>query len=267
MQPAADTDPEAPTDGRRWTWRRAALALAVAYGTYAAARWLGPGTAAAHGNAARIVDLERALGIAVESPVQRALDASALVWIFNHLYMAAQFVVVPAALLLVRRRSVPAFRRLRDTLLLTWVLATPINALFPVAPPRMAGIGIADTITASGSGALTSGLSTALYNPLAAVPSLHVAFAFAVGVAVYATARSRSLRLLALAWGPIVALTVVATGNHYLFDGIVGVALAAVAFELVRLPRPAPTTLLHGATAVVPAVRSVAGRFPVHGAR
>lgn len=236
------------------------VAFVVAYGTYAAARWFGFGAATAHANADGLVALERSLGLAIEAPVQRTFDAPAVVWVLNHVYMAAQFLVVPAALLLVRRYSIPAFRRLRDVLLLTWVLATPVNALFPVAPPRMAGIGVTDTITASGSDAMTSGLSTALYNPLAAVPSLHVAFAFAVGVAVLMTVRSRVLRTVGALWGPIVTLTVLATGNHYVLDAVAGVALVALSYGLLRLPRPSPRRLLAPASALLatPAARPAA---------
>jgi hypothetical protein len=57
-----------------------------------------------------------------------------------------------------------------------------VFALFPVAPPRLAGIGIADTVNSQAAVALT-GHSTVFYNPYAAVPSLHVGFAFAIGIA------------------------------------------------------------------------------------
>jgi hypothetical protein len=253
MRTGDDDETDGPPAGRPWTWRVALLALVVAYGTYAAARWLGPGAAVAHENARGLVDLERSLGLAIEAPVQRALDAPAVVWLLNHVYMAAQFVVVPAALLLVRRSSVAAFRRLRDVLLLTWILATPVNALLPVAPPRMAGIGVTDTITASGSDALTSGLSTALYNPLAAVPSLHVAFAFAVGLGVLLTARSRPLRVAGALWGPLVTVTVVATGNHYVLDAVAGVLLIGLSFAVVGLRAPRARALVAAVGSRLPA--------------
>jgi hypothetical protein len=256
--------------GRAWTWQTTLLALVVAYVTYTVAKLLtADDLGAARSNALWVVGLERSLGVAVEGPVQQALDAPALVWLFNHLYMAAQFIVVPAVLFLVRTRSITAFRRLRDTLVATWVLATPVNALFAVAPPRMAGIGITDTITASGSNALTSGLSMAFYNPLAAVPSLHVAFAFAVGVAAAVTFRSWPVRLLGLAWGPIIALTVVATGNHYLFDAATGIAVTSLGLAIAVAPRRSPVPALRrglaaaGTLALTPAptvvsLRSVA---------
>jgi uncharacterized membrane protein len=55
-------------------------------------------------------------------------------------------------------------------------------------------------------------LSTAFYNPLAAVPSLHAGFAPAVAVALAFALRRRWAKALALAWAPLVALAVVATG-------------------------------------------------------
>ena len=66
----------------------------------------------------------------------------------------------------------------------------PIYALFPVAPPRLAGIGMLDTITSGGGVRLDSSLTTSFYNPLAAVPSLHAGFALAVGVALAAHFRN-----------------------------------------------------------------------------
>jgi hypothetical protein len=62
----------------------------------------------------------------------------------------------------------------------TWLIAVPIFALFPVAPPRLAGF--VDTVSDQAPVALT-GHSTVFYNPYAAVPSLHVGFAFAIAIA------------------------------------------------------------------------------------
>jgi membrane-associated phospholipid phosphatase len=118
----------------------------------------------------------------------------------------------------------------------------PVFALFPVAPPRLADIGIADTVSRQASVELT-GRSTIFYNQLAAVPSLHVGFAVAVGVALAVALRRRGARALALLWGPIVSLAVVATGNHYLFDIGAGLAVTALGFAVGSLslhPRARP---------------------------
>jgi len=108
--------------------------------------------------------------------------------------------------------------------------ATPVYAAFPVAPPRLAGIGMVDTITAQTGVALDSSLTTSFYNELAAVPSLHVGFAVAIGVALAAALRQPILRLVALSWGPVIGLAVVATGNHFVFDIAAGVAAAGAGY-------------------------------------
>jgi hypothetical protein len=79
----------------------------------------------------------------------------------------------------------------------TWLIAVPIFALFPVAPPRLAGF--VDTVSDQAPVALT-GHSTVLYNPYAAVPSLHVGFAFAIAIAAAMTLRMRWAKALALSW-------------------------------------------------------------------
>ena len=95
-------------------------------------------------------------------------------------------VVVPGTLIYLYRRNHEVYVKLRNTVLATWLIAMPIYALFPVAPPRLAGIGMLDTITSGGGVRLDSALTTSFYNPLAAVPSLHAGFALAVGVALAA---------------------------------------------------------------------------------
>jgi membrane-associated phospholipid phosphatase len=139
--------------------------------------------------------------------------------------------VVPGSLIYLYRRSPAIYRRLRDTILATWMLAVPIYALFPVAPPRLAGLGMDDTVSEQAAVALT-GNSTMFYNPLAAVPSLHCGFAFAIGIALAAAARRRWTKAIALLWGPIVSLAVVATANHYVFDIAAGLAVAAVGYAV-----------------------------------
>ena len=109
------------------------------------------------------------------------------------------------------------------------MISVPIFALFPVAPPRLAGIGVADSVSGQAGVALT-GHSTMFYNPLAAVPSLHCAFAVAIGIALAAAAQRRWSKLLLFMWGPLVCLTVVTTGNHYVFDIAAGLLVAVAGY-------------------------------------
>jgi membrane-associated phospholipid phosphatase len=207
----------------------------LAYVVYTLARWIFAGDLAdARHHARWIVELERTAHVAVEGSVQRAFDAPVWSSVLSNLYLAAQLAVVPAALIWLYRSAPAIYRDLRNTVIATWLLAVPVFALFPVAPPRLAGIGMVDTVSRQAAVELT-GRSTIFYNPLAAVPSLHVGFAVAVGVAMSFALRRRWARALALLWGPLVALAVVATGNHYLFDIAVGLLVTSVGFAAGRL--------------------------------
>ena len=83
-----------------------------------------------------------------------------------------------------------------------------------VAPPRLAGIGVADTVS-NGHVDLNSGLVSSLYNPYAAMPSMHVGYALIVAAGVFRVDRHLLVRALAMLYPPFVLLVVVATGNHF----------------------------------------------------
>jgi hypothetical protein len=213
------------------------LALfAFTYALYSAGRFVAIGDMdVAVGNAGSIADLEQSLGVNVELSVQSALDGSWLLWVLNHLYLAAQLIVVPGALVWLHRRSREHYVLLRNTVLATWLIALPIYALFPVAPPRLADVGLVDTITTQTGLALDSKLTTSLYNPIAAVPSLHAGFAVAVSAALAAAAGSPITRVLAWLWAPLVCLAVVATGNHFVADIVAGVLVTVAGYGLGRV--------------------------------
>ena len=219
-------------------WRAQLLLYLSAYGAYSSTRWIVAGDVPrATEHAHWIENLEQALHVSVEGSVQRTLDSGAPIWILNHLYLIAQFAVVPGALIFLYLTAPSVYLSLRNTVLATWLIAVPIYALFPVAPPRLAGIGIMDTISDQTEASLNSHVATSFYNPFAAVPSLHAGFAFAVGTALAVALRPRWAKALALLWGPAVALSVVATGNHFVFDIAAGLVVTVIGFLIGRLPR------------------------------
>ena len=221
--------------GRDFTGGRREFALFGAiYLLYDAARWVWAGNLPlARAHALRVIAVERSLHMAIEGSVQRALDSPVPSFLLSSVYLAAQAVVLPATLVWLYRRSPRIYQQLRSTVVATWLIATPVFALYPVAPPRLAGVGIKDIVSHQAVVSLT-GPSTLFYNPYAAVPSLHVGLAFAVGVGAAAALHRRWARGLALLWGPLVTVAVVATGNHYLFDAATGLLVAATAFVATR---------------------------------
>lgn len=214
------------------------LALfAAAYLVYLAGRWVTIGDhGAAVAHARTILSAESSLGLGVEQPVQHALDADVVRLVSSYVYLAAQLVVVPLTLVVTYRASRPVYDVLRDTIVATWLISIPIYAAFPVAPPRLAAPGMSDTVSHAPVVAMT-GRSTLFYNQYAAVPSLHVGFACAVGIGLAAIARRPAARVLALAWGPTVALVVVATGNHYVLDLVAGVVVTLAGYGTGALVR------------------------------
>jgi hypothetical protein len=233
----------------------------LAYLVYSAARWVAVGDlATAQDHASWIIDLEQDMGVATEASVQDALSGTWIIWLLNHAYIAAQLLVVPGALIFLYRRSRPIYDRLRNTILATWLISIPIYAAFPVAPPRLADMGLVDTISEQTGFAMDSSLTTKFYNELAAVPSLHVGFAVVVGIALAAALRNPLARTVALLWGPVIGLAVVATGNHYVFDIAAGLVVSALGYGVGTVAarastrRPAPAT---AATTLRPAFAKV----------
>ena len=217
------------------------------YVIYTAARWLVHShLTTALSNAHWVISVEHDAHLGIEGSVQRALHFEPMSWLLSNVYLAAQLVVPVIVLVFTYLRARPIYISLRNTIIAIWLIAIPVFALFPVAPPRMAGIGLGEAATRGSAIGLT-GHSTIFYNPYAAVPSLHVGVALAVSLAMAAAVRRRWLKLLALLWAPLVTLAVIATGNHYLFDVVTGALAAAIGYalgcwvtSLVNAPRRAP---------------------------
>jgi membrane-associated phospholipid phosphatase len=67
------------------------------------------------------------------------------------------------------------------------------------------------------------------FNPYAAVPSMHVAFALMVSVPALLVVRSRVAKVLWAAYPLVVAFVVIVTGNHWFMDAVAGALVAGTA--------------------------------------
>ena len=86
-------------------------------------------------------------------------------------------------LVLLYRRRDPGYRALRNACVLAHLGAQPVFLLLPTAPPRVLD-GFVDTIAEVSGFDLEHPLLVRLYNPVAAMPSLHVAFAIVTAGAI-----------------------------------------------------------------------------------
>ncbi len=200
------------------------------YLAYDAGRGLaggGRGQAIAH--ALSITRAEKNLGLFVEPHIQHAARfVPGLDDLFGFGYDAFHLGVTAAVLMWLYLRRPQYYPIVRNAVVTATGLALGGFALFPTAPPRMAGIGVADTLGLAHQTA-KSGLLRILYNPYAAMPSLHIAFAVLVGGSLLRATSHRSLRIAAAVYPLFVTLEVIATGNHFVLDILAGLVVAAVA--------------------------------------
>ena len=145
------------------------------------------------------------------------------------------------ALVWVYRRRRDAYARLRNALVVASGLGVVGYAVFPTAPPRLAGIGVADTVSAATPVDLHSTVVSGLYNPYAAFPSMHIGFSLVVGDAIARLARRPLWRAAGALYPVFVLLVIVATGNHFFVDAAAGASAAGVALATTALaPRLRP---------------------------
>jgi hypothetical protein len=220
---------------RRFSGRREAFVGLGTYALYLGIRGLmlnDRNRERAAENCRRLVGLEERLGIHVEPQVQAlALRRPRLLAVLNVGYVTLNVALTVGWLMTLFRRRDPAFHRLRRAAVLATLGAQPAFVLFPCDPPRSLDH-MVDTV--SDVLDLEHELIIRLYNPIAAFPSIHLAFAVVTAAGLRTRARSPLVRGAARLYPPAVFGTVVATGNHYVLDGIAGSALAAAALRLSR---------------------------------
>jgi hypothetical protein len=201
-------------------------------------RLIDPNWPAAMENARRIADLERVLHLGWEKPVQQAfLGLPEVVEAMNVFYFVGHFLLTGIFFFWLYHRSRPGFRLFRDGFLTATALALIVHWGFPTAPPRLAGMGLVDTLRQLSDIDIGSDAASTYYNPVAAVPSLHAGYAFGVGIGLALFARRRAARALGLVYPLAVLLTIVVTGNHFVFDAIAGIAVMGLGFLAVWLVR------------------------------
>jgi hypothetical protein len=192
------------------------------------------GRAKAARNAERIVALERRLGVDIEPRLQALLlPRRRLIAALNVAYVTLNVGLTVGWLIHLFRREHADFHRLRRAAVLTTLGAQPVFLFFPVAPPRTLDHFV-DTIEEVSGVDLDRGLIAQLYDPIAAMPSIHVAYAVVTAAGIAETSESALARALAPGYPPLVALVVFATANHYVLDAVAGGALALAALRVAR---------------------------------
>jgi hypothetical protein len=185
-------------------------------------------TAVAFENARHIVNLERGLGLFVEPAVNSW--AVAQEWVADSaswLYVNSHFTVTTVALAYLYLRRNERFYFVRNMFMVAMGIALVGYLVFPTAPPRfLPELGFRDAV-ADFTGVDTQA-SNVLFNPFAAVPSMHVAFALMLGFSMASMSPRTWARVLWCFYPLLVTFVVVATGNHWWFDAFLGAVTAGI---------------------------------------
>jgi hypothetical protein len=217
--------------------REAAIGLGIS-AVYLAVRHLvvnDEGRRKAARNAERIVALERRLGIHVEPELQALLlPRRRFVAVLNVAYVTLNVGLTVGWLMHLYGRRDPEFHRLRRAAVLATLGAQPVFLLFPAAPPRTLDHFV-DTIADVSGVDLDKGLIAWLYDPIAAMPSIHITYAVVTAAGIAETSRSPLARALAPVYPPAVAFVIFATANHYVLDAVAGAALGFAGLRLARV--------------------------------
>jgi hypothetical protein len=180
-----------------------------------------------------IFHFEQRVHLPTELRVQHAVLHSSLVTqALNLFYATFHFPAMITFLIWMFVRHRDRYPQVRNTVVLVTGSALAIQ-LIPVAPPRLTpGLGFVDT-PALFHQSVYAKVGAPGPDQLSAMPSVHVAWAVlvALGVILFSTSRRRWWIVV----HPIVTvLAVVATGNHWWFDGIVAVWLIGLSIVIER---------------------------------
>ena len=226
--------------------------FAVADLLYEISRTLAKGDlAVAFVHARDVVSVEKTVGIFTELDVQHwALARPWVLDVANITYFHAHFAVTTCFMFWLYLRRNHHYYFVRNIVFSAMALALIGYVLFPTAPPRMlTDLGFIDTLEKTADVNFNTGAVSLLSNPFAAVPSVHTCFSLIIGASCFFLVRRPGVRLLWLLYPCLIVFSIVATGNHFWLDAILGACLAgvalAVAWTIERFHPTLPASARH----------------------
>lgn len=219
----------------RPVWWREVAFIALGYLLYTITRNAAPPhVAAAQHHANAVYAMERWLHLDIERSLNAVLARHEFVGgAASYYYATLHFTVTLAVLGWAYRASPEAYRRARTVLIGSTLVALYLFWAYPLAPPRLAGLGFVDTIGTVhlwGGATWNSPGVVSVSNEYAAMPSLHVAWAlWSAGVVVW-LGRNRLIKLVACLYPVLTLLVVLATANHFVLDAVAALGVLLVAF-------------------------------------
>jgi hypothetical protein len=223
---------------------RGPLAFAFQFGIIIAAYYLwrlgrgavDGGTAVSLAHAHDLISAERFMHSFVELDVQKwAVSSGWVSDVTGFLYAHMHFWGSIAALLYIWFAYNSSFRFVRNAVLVALAISLLGYLLYPTAPPRFVdGLGFSNAQGVTGNEAIRSS-GRLLFNPYAAVPSMHVGLATIFGYSLARLSRPLVLKVAFACYPLLMTFVVVATGNHFWLDAAFGALTAALALAAATL--------------------------------
>jgi hypothetical protein len=229
---------DGPAAVRRPRWWGELLVIGWLLWVYDAINNLAPlrlSTALHH--AESVLSLERTLHIDPEHSLDHWLAAHRTIGLLlSDYYDNAHFIVTLGLLGWLYWKRADIYRPLRNALVLANLIAFVVFWRYPVAPPRMLP-GFTDVVAATGAiGSWHTGALASQANELAAMPSLHIAWAVWCSIVMWKLSSRLWVRSIAVIYPCVTATAVLATGNHFVLDivgGLLTIGLAVLLAELI----------------------------------
>jgi hypothetical protein len=206
--------------------------LAAAYWAWRHARGAVDGSIGVSFSHARdLVDAERSLGLLIEPGLQHwavsaGWPAEVARWGYANLHFKGSCLML--AILYFRYR--PSYGFVRNAVLAAMAISVLGYALFPTAPPRfLPELGLDPSTAVTGNDPQISNPGDSLFNPFAAVPSMHVGLSVILACSLGMLVRPLILRSLLFAYPLLMTYVVLASGNHFWLDAVFGLLTAALA--------------------------------------
>jgi membrane-associated phospholipid phosphatase len=220
--------------------------FAAAYWGYRVVRGVADGKAAdAFQNGRDVISLERGLHSFIEPSVQAWTSGQEwLIDFASWMYVNSHFSITLGSLVFIYLFHNSSFYFIRNMFVVAMFLALVGYFVYPTAPPRFyPEWGFTDSVSDFTGIPQDSVAVNALFNPFAAVPSMHVAFALMLGWPLARLVKHRVFKVVWFLYPFLVTFVVISTGNHFWFDAFLGAVTAGVSAYVAKylLARVRPT--------------------------
>jgi PAP2 superfamily len=210
---------------------RQILIVVGAYYAYRLVRGAVDGHAnVAYENGRHIIDIERATHTFIEPSVQTW--ATAKPWLIDFaswMYVNSHFTLTVSSMVFIYLFRNDSFYFIRNMFVISMAIALVGYIVMPTAPPRFfPEWGFQDSVATFTHIDANDATVNALFNPYAAVPSMHVCFALMLGISMVRLVKFPPLRVFWTLYPLIVTFVVISTGNHWVFDAVTGAMTAAL---------------------------------------